>query len=95
MKEDSFKKPSILEVENLNLAYGEYQVLEKVSFSAKRGKCTVLMGGSGCGKSTFADLILGLLNPTKGNIYVDGKQINDQKQNWFANVASVPQNILP
>jgi len=71
MKEDSFKKPSILEVENLNLAYGEYQVLEKVSFSAKRGKCTVLMGGSGCGKSTLLKSMVGLLAPKGGRILVD------------------------
>ena len=71
MKEDSFKKPSILEVENLNLAYGEYQVLEKVSFSAKRGKCTVLMGGSGCGKSTLLKSMVGLLAPKDGKILVD------------------------
>ena len=71
MKEDSFKKPSILEVENLNLAYGEYQVLENVSFSAKRGKCTVLMGGSGCGKSTLLKSMVGLLAPKDGKILVD------------------------
>ena len=71
MKEDSFKKPSILEVENLNLAYGEYQVLENVSFSAKRGKCTVLMGGSGCGKSTLLKSMVGLLAPQNGRILVD------------------------
>ncbi|MDG1324491.1 MAG: ATP-binding cassette domain-containing protein [Opitutales bacterium] len=71
MKEDSLKMTSILEVENLKLAYGEYQVLEKVSFSAKRGKCTVLMGGSGCGKSTLLKSMVGLLEPQEGRVLVD------------------------
>jgi len=64
-------KNSILEVENLNLAYDDYQVLENVSFSAKRGKCTVLMGGSGCGKSTLLKSMVGLLAPVSGKILVD------------------------
>lgn len=61
----------ILEVENLNLAYDDYQVLENVSFTAKRGECTVLMGGSGCGKSTLLKSMVGLLAPTSGKILVD------------------------
>ena len=65
------EKNSILEVENLNLAYDDYQVLENVSFSAKRGKCTVLMGGSGCGKSTLLKSMVGLLAPVSGKILVD------------------------
>ena len=46
MIKDKMSQSTILEVENLNLAYGNYQVLEKVSFSADRGKCMVVMGGS-------------------------------------------------
>ena len=46
------EKP-ILEVENLQLSYGEYLVLKNISFKAKRGECLVVMGASGCGKSTL------------------------------------------
>ena len=71
MKQDPLKKASILKVENLNLAYGDYQVLAKVSFSAKKGECLVVMGGSGCGKSTLLKSMVGLLSPQDGRILVD------------------------
>ena len=81
--ENLTEKNSILEVENLNLAYDDYQVLENVSFSAKRGKCTVLMGGSGCGKSTLLKSMVGLLAPVSGKILVDSLDLwsvdQDQK----------------
>ena len=71
MKQNPIKNDSILKVENLNLAYGDYQVLEKVSFSAKKGECLVVMGGSGCGKSTLLKSMVGLLSPQDGRILVD------------------------
>ena len=80
--ENLTEKNSILEVENLNLAYDDYQVLENVSFSVKRGKCTVLMGGSGCGKSTLLKSMVGLLAPVSGKILVDSLDLwsVDQEQ---------------
>ena len=61
----------ILEVEHLKLSYGDYQVLENVSFSAKKGECLVVMGGSGCGKSTLLKSMIGLLPPNEGKVLVD------------------------
>ncbi len=61
----------ILEVEGLNLSYGDYQVLENISFSAKKGECMVVMGGSGCGKSTLLKSMIGLLPPNEGKVFVD------------------------
>ena len=65
------EKP-ILEVENLQLSYGEYLVLKNISFTAKRGECLVVMGASGCGKSTLLKSMIGLLEPKNGKILVDG-----------------------
>jgi phospholipid/cholesterol/gamma-HCH transport system ATP-binding protein len=75
MIKDKMSQSTILEVENLNLAYGNYQVLEKVSFSADRGKCMVVMGGSGCGKSTLLKSMVGLLMPKSGRILVDSMDL--------------------
>ena len=58
-----------------------------------------ILGPSGGGKTTFADLIMGLLSPTKGLIYVDGKLL-DPKNNknylreWRSTISHVPQNIF-
>ena len=71
MKKNSLESETILRVEDLSLAYGDYQVLQKVSFSAKKGECMVLMGGSGCGKSTLLKSMVGLLSPECGKILVD------------------------
>ncbi len=65
------EKNPILKVENLNLSYGDYQVLENVSFCANKGECMVVMGGSGCGKSTLLKSMIGLLPPNEGKVLVD------------------------
>ena len=46
----------ILEVEDLKLSYGDYQVLENVSFSAKKGECLVVMGGQWVWKKYSAEI---------------------------------------
>lgn len=51
-------------------------VLDDVSFEIERGKFYTLLGPSGCGKTTILRLIAGFIEPSKGNIYFDGKIIN-------------------
>ncbi len=64
-----------IDVINLNTHYGERQILKNLSFSVPKGLTTVILGGSGCGKSTLLKHLIGLLNPTKGQILVNGKDI--------------------
>lgn len=69
----------ILRVENLTKIYGkkETQVvaLDNVSFSVKKGELVAIVGASGSGKSTLLHLIGGVDRPTKGKVYIDGKDI--------------------
>jgi phospholipid/cholesterol/gamma-HCH transport system ATP-binding protein len=58
-------------VQGLALAYGERVVLRDLDFTIERGKVFVLMGGSGCGKSTVLRALIGLLEPTAGEILYD------------------------
>jgi phospholipid/cholesterol/gamma-HCH transport system ATP-binding protein len=58
-------------VQGLTLAYGERVVLRELDFTIERGKVFVLMGGSGCGKSTVLRALIGLLEPTAGEIFYD------------------------
>jgi spermidine/putrescine transport system ATP-binding protein len=51
-------------------------VLDQVSFDIKRGKFYTLLGPSGCGKTTILRLIAGFMEPTEGNIYINGKLVN-------------------
>ena len=66
---------TIISVKGLSLSYGEFAVLQDVSFNVRKGTCMVVMGGSGCGKSTLLKSMVGLLEPIKGGITINGYQL--------------------
>lgn len=69
----------ILRVENLTKVYGEGQnkviALDNVSFNVEKGEFVAIVGASGSGKSTLLHLLGGVDKPTKGKVFVDGKDI--------------------
>jgi phospholipid/cholesterol/gamma-HCH transport system ATP-binding protein len=67
--------PPAIEFRDVELAFDDKVILDKVSFSVMRGETRVVLGGSGTGKSTIINLILGLLKPDSGNILIDGEDI--------------------
>lgn len=67
------EKEKVLEVQNLYAAYDEMVVLSDVSFSANKGEVTVILGGSGSGKTTVLNHLLGLLPIEKGTVSLLGK----------------------
>lgn len=74
---------------------GNEEVLHDVSFTLPRGSVTALVGPSGAGKSTTADLLLGLLQPTKGQICVDGKELTAAGVGaWRKAIGYIPQEPL-
>ena len=66
----------MLEVENIETFYGEFQVLKKVSIDVGEGELRLLLGPNGHGKSTLLKTICGLLTPASGTIRFRGKEIN-------------------
>lgn len=84
-----------IEVKQLTFRYSNEQrdVFQDISFSINKGDFVGIIGPSGAGKTTFVDLLLGLLEPIKGTIFVDGKNIFDDIQSWQGNLAYVPQSI--
>lgn len=84
-----------IKVNKLRFAYpeGREDVLRDVSFTIGKGDFAGIIGPSGAGKTTFVDILLGLLKPSDGNIKVDGQDIFDNIRSWQANLAYVPQSI--
>ncbi|MEM2250598.1 MAG: ABC transporter ATP-binding protein [Candidatus Hadarchaeales archaeon] len=64
-------------LENLCKVFGEVKAVDNVNLKIKDGEFMVLLGPSGCGKTTILRMIAGLEKPTSGNIYFDGKIVND------------------
>jgi len=84
-----------LRMEHLGFQYpeGNEEVLQDVSFVVPKGSFVGIIGQSGAGKTTFVDILLGLLNPTSGRICADGIDIYSDIRAWQANLAYVPQSI--
>ncbi|MBE6958441.1 MAG: ABC transporter ATP-binding protein [Ruminococcaceae bacterium] len=74
---------------------GTEEVLQNIDFTLPCGSVTALVGPSGAGKSTTADLLLGLLQPTKGQILVDGVALTkDNLSAWRKAIGYIPQEPL-
>jgi phospholipid/cholesterol/gamma-HCH transport system ATP-binding protein len=72
--------------ENVLFGFGQQRILDDVSFSVRPGETIVLMGGSGTGKSTTLKLVLGLLKPESGNLFVDGENITHFTESQMMNI---------
>ena len=73
----SFKKiKTIVEFENVTLAYGNRIILDNISFKINEGQIFGMLGPNGVGKSTIFNLITGLINPKHGKIKINGEDVS-------------------
>ncbi len=72
---------------------GEDYVLEEINMKILKNQSVAFIGPSGAGKTTLADLILGALEPTSGNIMIDDKDAFEHLTAWQKNVGYIPQSI--
>ena len=68
---------NIIQLENVSVAFDGEKVLDNLSLSIKDKEFVPLLGPSGCGKTTTLRIIAGFIEPDSGNLYFDGKRIND------------------
>ena len=81
--------------EQVSLAYDDQEILDKVSFSLPAGRLTTLVGPSGAGKTSTVDLIVGLVRPQSGAIWIDDLQLDQANLHaWRRAVGYVPQETL-
>ena len=74
-------------------AQGQKNVLEDLSMTIKKGTSVAFVGQSGAGKTTLADIILGLLKPQSGEVTIDGVDIFSMGRNWSKIIGYVPQSV--
>ena len=75
-----------IEFRNVHLAYDDRVVLDNFSFKVMKGESKIILGGSGCGKSTTIKLVLGLVKPDSGQILVDGEDVTNYTETQMMNV---------
>ena len=72
---------------------GKRTTLKNINLQIKQGTCVGIIGKSGSGKSTLVDIMLGLLEPQKGGVYFDNKNINNELSLWQKQIGYIPQDI--
>ena len=68
---------AILEVKNINVSYGNLQVLWDVNLGIEEGRIVALLGANGAGKTTLLNAMTGMLKPTSGEILFRGERIDN------------------
>ncbi len=82
----------MIEVKNISAGYGKTEILHDVSFQAKEGKITTLIGSNGSGKSTLLKAMLGLIPWSGGDIMMDGMSVKGMSRAEIARrIAYLPQ----
>lgn len=94
IKPMDFKKEVKLEQISYRYPNTEIDILKDASVSIPIGKSIGFIGPSGAGKSTTVDILLGLLEPQKGKVTVDGTDICSNLPGWYARIGYVPQMIF-
>lgn len=72
----------------------ETDVLSDASMTIRRGESVGIVGGSGAGKTTAVDILLGLLRPEKGQVLVDDIDISADMKGWHGQIGYIPQMIF-
>ena len=84
-----------IEFKNVDFSYGQTKILDKISFSIKKGESVALVGSSGSGKTTIANLLNGFYNSNSGSISIDGMEISSiTRDSLYKNISIVTQESI-
>ena len=84
----------ILELSAVTFSYGRVSVFQNTSLTVQRGERVALVGANGAGKTTLLKLAGGLLRPTGGNVFLEGRDIHQTRRREVAKeIAYVPQQL--
>ena len=84
-----------IEFKNVDFSYGQSKILDKISFTIKKGESVALVGSSGSGKTTIANLLNGFYNSDSGSISIDGMEISSiTRESLYKNISIVTQESI-
>ena len=86
-----------VEVNELNKKFNNIEAVKNITFLIEKNQTLGLLGPNGCGKTTSIGMMLGLIKPTSGNVFIDGKDINKSEKNYLLSLInfSSPYVELP
>ena len=79
----------LLKVSELEKSFGSFKAVDNISFHVNKGDIYGFLGPNGAGKSTTLRMILGLIKPDKGNIYVEEKSILGNQRNYLNSIGAL------
>ena len=84
-----------IHINNVSFAYpnNDREVLSDLSLDITKNTSVAFIGQSGAGKTTLADIILGILEPSEGNVLSDDKDIFKNLESWHSKIGYIPQTI--
>ena len=85
-------KNPIVKVEHLSHRYAVQWAIEDINFEIEAGGIVGLLGSNGAGKSTTMNIICGVLNQTRGEVYIDGVNLREHPVEAKKNIGFLPQN---
>ena len=94
-EEETLELENEIRLDNVSFKYPETDrwILKNASLEIKKNSSVAFIGASGAGKTTLADLILGLLEQQEGTITVDGSDIREHMHSWHEIIGYIPQTI--
>ena len=92
IKEKYLLNKKSLFLKDINFSYDSKKILNNISMQINFGQTIGIIGPSGSGKTTLLNIILGLIEPKKGNIKIDGLNLNNHLDEWRQTIGYVPQD---
>ena len=71
---------AVIQVEQLEARYGDKTILHNINCEVRRGEVFVIVGGSGCGKTTLLRHLIGLQRPASGQVLIDGENVGNAEE---------------
>ena len=83
----------MITVKNVCKKYGSFVAVDNISFEINDGEIIGLLGPNGAGKSTTMNMLTGFIEPTSGEILINGFNISKKSKKAKANIGYMPENV--